>query len=77
MVGPVLLLITDRVVVLFLQYGELLHHTLGDTLGARLTIEVVELVGVVLQVVQLPRVDVIVEVDELVTAITDTIVALH
>ena len=72
-----LVLIADGIIKLLLEFGELLHHTLGDALGAGLSVEVVELVGVVLQVVQLPLVDVVVEVDELVAIVAYAIVALH
>ena len=66
-----------RVIVLLLQIGELLHHTLGDALSARLFVEVVELVGVVLEVVEFPLVNVVIEVDELVALVAYTVVALH
>ena len=65
------------VIVLLLQGGELLHHALGDALGTGLSVEVVKLVGVVLEVIEFPCVDVVVEVDELVALVAYAIVTLH
>jgi hypothetical protein len=66
------------VIVLFLELDKLLHQTLGDSLITLLSVEIVQLFRVGVQVVKLPFVDVVVEVDEFPSVgSADTIVALH
>ena len=52
-------------------------HGFHQRLHERLAVEVVQLVRVVEQVVELPVVDVVIEVDELISAVAHTVVSLH
>ena len=66
------------VVILLLQAYEFLFQLGRFLFGAGLSVEVVELVGVVVQVVEFPRVDVAIEVDELPAVRgAHAVVALH
>ena len=55
------------IVVLLLKANKFLHKASGNLFGARLAIDVVHLVWVVVKVVELPTVDVVVEVHKFVT----------
>ena len=66
-----------RVTVLFLEVKEAGFEVFGDGFIAFLAIEVVQFLRVGLQVEQLPLIDVIVEMDELVSVGADAVVAFH
>lgn len=67
----------NGVLVLGLEFLQLGVQVAGHFLVARLAIKVVHFLGVFLEVVEFPLVDVVVEVDELVALGAHTIVALH
>ena len=66
--------VADAVIVLNLQTEQFFFHFASDFLHAGTAVEVVHLGGVGLEVVEFPRVDVVVEVDEFVTLIAHTVV---
>lgn len=66
------------VVILLLQTDKLLHQAGSDFLSTRLAIDVVHLVRVGVEIIKFPLIDVVVEVNELVTIRTAyTIMTLY
>ena len=66
-----------RVGIFFLEFYEALFEALGNLFGAGLSVDVVKLLGIVLEVIEFPHVDVFIEVDECVAICTYSIVALY
>ena len=66
-----------RVVILLLQLHEFVAHRFDDGLHSGQVVDVVHLVRVVGEVVKLPVVDIVVEVDEFITAVAHAVVAFH
>lgn len=69
-------LLLDRILVLSLEPYQLSLQVSRDLLIARLSIQIVHFCRILLQIVQFPFVNVIIEMDELVTVRTHAIVTL-
>ena len=62
---------------MLLQLAQLLHHLLRHLLGAGLSVDVMQFLRIVPKVVELPLVDVVVEMNELVALVANAVMALH
>lgn len=68
---------SHRVIILFLQLIKLVSHAFHHCLVTGLTVKVIHLVGIFLEVVKLPYVDVVVEMDQFITIVTYAVMTLH
>ena len=62
---------------MFLQLIKLVSHAFHHCLVTGLTVKVIHLVGIFLEVVKLPYVDVVVEMDQFITIVTYAVMTLH
>ena len=74
---PILSFLSCCVSVLFPESCQLYFQAVGESLIARLSAEVVQLIGVFQQIVEFPCVNVMIEMYELVSVSADAVMPLH